>query len=186
MGDKEIIKLYFDRDEDAIKQTDLKYRSYCFSISNNILGDFQCAEECVNDTWLKTWNTIPPQKPNIFRLFLAKITRNLSLDYFRKMNAKKRGEGQIPLILDELAEVISSDYNLEDQIIYRELISILSDFLNNLPDEDKIIFLQRYFYAIPIKEIASNLNYNYNSLVVKLHRLRKNLKSMFESEGYYE
>lgn len=183
MDDKDIIKLYFDRNEAAIKETDLKYRPYCFRISNNILDNFQSAEECVNDTYLETWRTIPPQNPNVFKLFLAKITRNLSLDSYRKTHAQKRGGGQIPLILDELGEVISGNYDLEEEVIYRDLLGILNDFLNNLSDEDKTIFIQRYFYAMPIKEIASNSNYKYNNLVTRLHRLRKKLREILESEG---
>lgn len=182
MDDKEIIKLYFDRDEAAIKETDLKYRPYCFKISNNILADFQSAEECVNDTYLTTWRTIPPQNPNVFKLFLAKITRNLSLDSYRKNHAEKRGGGQMPLILDELDEAIPSAYDLEEELIYRDLLRFLNNFVNNLSDEDKTIFLKRYFYAMPIKEIASNSNYKYNNLVTKLNRLRKNLKDSLESE----
>ena len=184
--DKLIINLYLDRDEKAIRYTDVKYRSYCFSISNNIIGDMQSAEECVNDTWLEAWNSIPPQRPNVLKLFLAKTTRNISLDYFRKMKAKKRGEGQIPLILDELSEVISSDFDLENELMYRELLGVLNCFLKNLSDEDRTIFLQRYFYAMSIKEIASNSNYKYNNLVVKFHRLREKLKSMIESEVNYD
>lgn len=183
MDDKDIINLYFDRNEAAIKETDLKYRPYCFSISNNILADFQTAEECVNDTYLETWRTIPPQNPNVFKLFLAKITRNLSLDSYRKIHAEKRGGGQMPLILDELDEAIPSAYDLEEEVIYRDLLRILNDFVNNLSDEDKTIFIQRYFYAMPIKEIATNSNYKYNNLVTRLHRLRKKLKDSLESEG---
>lgn len=184
MDDKDIIKLYFDRNEAAIKETDLKYRPYCFRISNNILRDYQNAEECVNDTYLETWRTIPPQNPNVFKLFLAKITRNLSLDSYRKTHAKKRGGGgQIPLILDELGEVVSGIYDLEEEVIYRDLLGILNDFVNNLSDEDKTIFLQRYFYAMPLKEIASNSNYKYNNLVTRLHKLRKKLREILESEG---
>lgn len=182
MDDKEIIKLYFDRDEAAIKETDQKYRPYCFSISNNILADFQTAEECVNDTYLTTWRSIPPQNPNIFKLFLAKIVRNISLDCYRKINAEKRGGGQMPIILDELEEAIPSAYDLEEEVLYRDLIRILGDFVNNLSDEDKTIFIKRYFYAMPIKEIATNSNYKYNNLVTKLHRLRNNLKDALESE----
>lgn len=182
MDDKDIIKLYFDRNEAAIKETDLKYRPYCFRISNNILADFQSAEECVNDTYLTTWRTIPPQNPNVFKLFLAKITRNLSLDSYRKNHAEKRGGGQMPLILDELDEAIPSAFDLEEELIYRDLLRLLNDFVNNLSDEDKTIFLKRYFYAMPIKEIASNSNYKYNNLVTKLNRLRKNLKDSLESE----
>lgn len=89
----------------------------------------------------------------------------------------------MPLILDELGEVVSGIYDLEEEVIYRDLLRILNEFLNNLSDEDKTIFIQRYFYAMSLKEIASNSNYKYNNLVTRLHRLRKKLKEILESEG---
>ncbi|NLI72513.1 MAG: hypothetical protein GX361_07250 [Bacteroidales bacterium] len=104
MKDEDIICLFFQRNEDAIFQTQKKYGSYCFVVANTILRNQENSEECLNDTWLETWNAIPPQKPNALKLFVAKITRNLALDKYRKQHALKRGRGEIPLILDELQE----------------------------------------------------------------------------------
>ena len=104
MKDEDIICLFFRRNEDAIFQTQKKYGSYCFFVANTILRNQENSEECLNDTWLETWNAIPPQKPNTLKLFVAKITRNLALDKYRKQHALKRGRGEITLILDELQE----------------------------------------------------------------------------------
>ena len=106
MEDSQIIELYWKKNTDAISKTADKYGAYCYAIAENILHNHEDSEECVNDTWLHAWNAMPPQKPNVLRLFLAKITRNLSLDRFNVRNAEKRGGGEITLVLDELVECL--------------------------------------------------------------------------------
>ena len=113
MEDSQIIELYWQKNADAISETVNKYGAYCFAIAENILHDIEDAEECVNDTWLHAWNAIPPQRPNVFRMFLAKITRNLSLDRFNARNAEKRGGGEMSLVLDELAECLAGETDVE-------------------------------------------------------------------------
>lgn len=108
MDDKQIIELYWQRNEDAIHETSLKYGSYCYSIAHNILSNNEDSEECVNDTWLKAWNSIPPQRPVHLKMFLAKITRNLSFDKYKAGKAAKRGNGEIAVVLDELSECLPS------------------------------------------------------------------------------
>ena len=114
MEDNKIIELYFQRDDKAIEVTKEKYGAYCASVANNILADSRDTEECVSDTWLRTWNSIPPQKPTYLRLFLGKITRNLALDVMKKQARKKRGSGEYELVIDELQDVTSSAYAVED------------------------------------------------------------------------
>lgn len=104
MEDHQIVELYWQRNADAISETADKYGDYCFAIAENILHNAEDSEECVNDTWLRAWNAIPPQKPAVLRMFLAKITRNLSFDRFHARNAEKRGGGEMALVLDELGE----------------------------------------------------------------------------------
>ena len=113
MEDSQIIELYWQKSEEAIKETERKYKGYCFAIANHILRNYQDSEECVNDTWLNAWNAIPPQKPKAFQIFLAKITRNLSFNRFNARSAQKRGSGEIDLVLDELAECLSSESDVE-------------------------------------------------------------------------
>ena len=113
MEDSQIIELYWKKNTDAISKTADKYGAYCYAIAKNILHNHEDSEECVNDTWLHAWNAMPPQKPNVLRLFLAKITRNLSLDRFNVRNAEKRGGGEITLVLDELVECFNGGADTE-------------------------------------------------------------------------
>lgn len=184
MNDSDIIALYFQRKQEAIDETAKKYGAYCFKVSYSILENQETAEECLNDTWFETWNSIPPQKPNVLKLFLAKITRNLSLDRYRMMHAQKRGSGEIPLILDELEEVVASTNNLEADVYFNLLLESLDDFLNTLNEADRTIFLQRYFYASDINSIAREAGITVNAMRVRLHRLRQKLSSYLTQKGY--
>ena len=120
MEDSHIIDLYWQRDEQAIKESQRKYGGYCSTIAGNILHSAEDTEECVNDTWLRAWNIIPPEKPNRLAVFLGRITRNLAIDRFRSDTSKKRGGGQMALCLDELAECIGEDSPIEDRLALRE------------------------------------------------------------------
>lgn len=107
MEDRQIVELYWQKNADAISETSSKYGAYCFTIADHILNNAEDSEECVNDTWLHAWNAMPPQKPNVLRMFLAKITRNLSVNRFNARGAEKRGGGEIILVLDELADCLA-------------------------------------------------------------------------------
>ena len=126
MEDIHIIKLYWQRDESAIKESQTKYGSYCITIANNILHSSQDTEECVNDTWFRAWNTIPPEKPRRLSVFLGKITRNLAIDKYRRDKSQKYGKGQIALCLDELGECIGENNPIEDRIALKELLNLFS------------------------------------------------------------
>ena len=121
MEDNRIIELYWQKNADAITESNRKYGAYCFTIADNILHNKEDSEECVNDTWLNAWNTMPPQKPTKLRMFLAKITRNLSFNRFNARSAKKRGGGEIVLVLDELAECLADKSDMEREYDAREL-----------------------------------------------------------------
>lgn len=122
MEDREIVNLYWERNSNAIKETASKYGGYCKAIAKNILGNNEDAEECVNDTYLNTWNSIPPNRPNVLSTYLGKITRNLSFDRFRHRHADKRGGGEIELVLDELGECVSGADSVEQEVEKKELI----------------------------------------------------------------
>ena len=155
MEDNKIVELYFQRNSEAIKQTSNKYGLYCFSIANNILHNKEDAEECVNDTWFNAWNAIPPQRPTKLRLFLAKITRNLSFNRFQAQRAEKRGGGEIHLVLDELAECLAHESNTENEYIAKELGECIRLFVRTLPERDGDIFIRRYFFTEPVSLIAN-------------------------------
>lgn len=175
MNDSKILELYWNRDEKAIFETEKKYGQYCYSIANNILKNKEDSNECVNDTYLKTWNAIPPHKPNVLKLFLGKIVRNLAINKYEKVRAQKRNS-ELEYILEELEECLPSKENTEESVEYNELTNYLNEFLQTLTMEKRKIFLFRYWYALPIKEIAKENKQNENNIKVILHRTRKELK----------
>ena len=185
MTDEKIIELYFARNEVAIEETDRKYGMYCFQISNNILNCREDSEECVNDTWLKTWGSIPPTKPQCFRLFLARIVRNLSFNKYKAKYTDKRGTGEIALILDELEECIAGKNDVEDFYMTKELQSTINMFVCSLPERECNVFVRRYFYSDSIKDISKRYDLSENNVRVMLNRTRNKLKVRLKKEGYF-
>ena len=156
MSDEQIIELYQQRKETAINETSNSYGSYCFSIANRILHDAEDSWECVNDTWLRVWGSIPPQQPKCFRAFLAKITRNLAFDRFKREHAYKRGSGEIQLALDELDECIPAKSDVEGEVLSQELKRSIDSFLREIPEKRRNVFLRRYFYIESTSVIAKH------------------------------
>lgn len=183
MDDTAIIELYLNRNETAINETNKKYGSYCFTIANNILENTEDSEECVNDTWLRTWNAIPPKNPSRFRIFLAKITRNLSFDKYKKANRKKRS-GELLYILDELSECVSGGNTTDNAVNIRLLSESLNAFLKTLSERDRGIFLRRYFFAESVTAIAEKYDMNANNVSAVLSRTRTKLKDYLIKEGF--
>ena len=184
MQDEEIIQLYFQRDESAITMTEKAYGKYCFSIVENILHNPQDSEECISDTWLRVWQSIPPQRPLRLKLFLAKIARNLAFDRYRMRHAEKRAGDEMAVVLDELEECIASNEDIEQDYEHKNLKEIINAFLKNLPARERQIFLRRYFYAEPVKEIADSFGLNQNHVSVILKRTRKKLAEHLKKEGF--
>lgn len=182
MDDKEIVDLYWARNESAISETAQKYGRYCHYIAFRILNDDSDAEEIVNDTYLKTWNTIPENRPDPLKPYVGMISRQGALDRYDRQHAQKRG-GQMPLLLDELAECISdsSDGDIGNSLALKD---VMNRFLHSLPDQHQIIFLRRYWYASSISEIAQDLGLKENNVAVILLRCRKKLKKLLEEEGF--
>lgn len=184
MEDKDIVNLYWERNQKAISETQTKYGNYCHSIAMNILLNNEDVEECVNDTYLNAWNSMPPHRPKILSVFLGKITRHLSFDKLRYKNADKRGSGEIPLILDELAEIVSGNESADDELYRKELIKEINEFLNTLSKEKCNIFICRYWYAYPVSQIARQFGVTENNVSVTLNRIRNNLKQFLTERGY--
>lgn len=183
MEDRQIIELYNARSETAISETADKYGKYCHHIAYHILYNEQDCEECVNDTWLKAWNAIPPQQPSILSLFLAKITRNLALDRYKYYNREKRGKGQTPLALEELNDCIPAVNSTEQAVADRRLVEILNIFLRSLPSEKRQIFVRRYWYLSSVAEIAKDFGMSESNVKTILFRTRNKLKQVLEREG---
>ena len=183
MQDAQILDLYFDRDERAIEETDKKYGDYCHAIAMNILRSREDSQECVNDTWLKAWNAIPPQRPKLFQQFLAKITRHLSFDRYRTDHAQKRGGGEMPLVLEELHACVGSG-DPATEMEFEELKSQIREFLQGLPERDRGIFLRRYFYVEEIPAIARRYMLRQSNVRLILSRTRQKLKDHLQKEGF--
>lgn len=180
MEDSTIIDLFVQRKETAISESQAKYGTYCSVIANHILNSKEDSEECVNDTWLRAWNTIPPHIPQRLAVFFGKITRNLAIDKFRSDRTKKHGGGQITMCLDELSECISEASPIEDTIMLRD---VLNTFLSELPEKNRDLFLLRYWYIMPINEIAERYGMTDGAVKMTLMRIRKKLKARLDKEG---
>lgn len=183
MKDTEIIDLYFARKEQAIIETQKSYGNYCYSIAFHVLHLKEDSEECVNDTWMRAWNSIPPNRPQRLALFLGTITRNLSFDRWKQKNALKRGNGEMEATLDELAECIPDRSNTEEIVEARQLQESINEFLKTLQERERNIFLRRYWYAEEYGEIAEKYGYNLNTVKTTLFRVRGKLKAYLEKEG---
>ena len=183
MDDNEILDLYFARSEQAIAETDRKYGNYCFYIASHILSNPADAEESVSDTYFSAWTLIPPRRPARLSVFLGKLTRNLSIDRWRKNTAGKRGSGETQLLLDELADCVSGGQSPETEVLRRELSAALNAFLGKLPERDRTVFLLRYYYANTQQEVTQKTGLSANQVKYILQRTRKTLASMLKKEG---
>jgi len=185
LSDEKIIELYWNRDEKAIRETDKKYGSYLYSIAFNIVNDRLDTEECVNDTYLGTWERIPPARPNVFHLFLARIIRNIAISKFRKTNAQKRISSEMQVSLDELDECIAASPSAEEDYYVENVAAILNEYLRSLSRRKELIFVCRYYYADKIINIAKMLGVSVNTVYRELGSIREGLKKALEKEGYY-
>lgn len=184
MEDGNILDLFFDRDERALEETRKKYGGYCFTVANGILGCTEDAEEVVSDTWLRAWDSIPPQRPVFLRLFLGKITRNLAFTRWRNQTAAKRGGGETELVLEELSECIPGRESVDDSLNAKELGKTIRSFLDTLSEREQDIFLRRYFYAEQTPAIAGRYGMKDANVLRILSRTRKKLKDYLTKEGY--
>ena len=183
MKDRVIIDLYWKRKENAISATAEKYGKYCHTISYNILHCNEDAEECVNDTYLRAWKSIPPQRPERLSAYLGKITRNLSINRFKRYNAEKRGLGQTELALSELEDCIPAKTSVEQIVEEKVLVKSINQFLWTQPEQKRNIFIRRYWYLYPIRDIAENYGMSESKAASLLFRMRNELKTYLEREG---
>lgn len=183
MEDNEIVRLYLERSENAIKETAEKYSTYCYTVAFNILQNRSDSEEVLNDTYMGVWNSIPPSIPKSLRAFVAGIARNLSLKKYRFLNAQKRGEGQVSIALEELSECIPSVKSVESELENTELADALNSFLSQLKSLDRRIFLKRYWCLDSVSKISEEFGFSESKVKSNLHRTRKKLRIYLEKEG---
>ena len=182
MEDHAIVQLYWDRDQQAIAATDEKYGALCRNLSHNILNSREDAEECVNDTWHRAWDTMPPQRPNSLRAYLCRIVRNLSIDRWRGRTARKRGEG-IEVLLSELEDCIPVGPGPEELTQAREVSRCIDRWLDGLSQRDRVAFVRRYWYGQRVDELAGQLGGTPKQMAQRLFRLRGSLRKHLEREG---
>ena len=181
MDDKRIIELFFARDEKALRECEKLYGRYCDKIARNVLGNEEDAEEVLNDTLLRAWNTIPPEEPRSLKVYLGTIARNISFDRYRKMTAEKRGGCEAMLCLEEAEEFLA---DTSDEYEKSELNALLNGFLHSLPERECDIFVRRYFYCDSTAEIARRFALKEANVLVILSRTRKKLKETLKKGGY--
>lgn len=181
MDDKSIIELYFARDEQAIKETDARYGRLCYRVAYNILGNNEDSEECVNDTYVGAWNAIPPAKPDSLSAYLCRITRNLSLKRIESETRQKRA-GEALVSIDELAEVLP-DGRISDRVSDGEIARAISDFLRSEKRDARNIFIRKYYFFEPLKDIAKRYGFSESKVRNTLYHTRKRLKEYLIREG---
>ena len=185
MEDKKIIDLYFNRSEQAITATSEKYGKMCRTIASRLLKNDEDAEECVNDTYLTLWNTIPPENPNPFMAYICKIVRNITLKKYRYNTAEKRNTFY-DVSMDELEECLESINNIENEMNAKELSEIINEFLGRLKEKDRVIFVKRYWFCMDIAELADEMGLTKNYVNVHLHRVKEKLREYLIKEHLYE
>jgi len=182
MADEKIIDLYWERNEKAIAETDFKYGKYLYTISYNILHNHLDSEECLNDTYLGAWNSIPPSRPNILKIFLTRIIRNIAVDRFRKNSAFKRIPSEMTVSIDELDECLDVR-TPDEEYVLRQTMSVLNKYIKSLSEREEFIFVCRYYYADKIAEIASMLNISDPTVNRELKKMREEIYELLKKEG---
>lgn len=184
MHDEAIIGLYWQRDENAIRETEHKYGRYLSKIAFNVLADIEDSKESVNDTYLKAWNSIPPHRPEVLSAYLGKIVRQLSIDKFRGRNRKKRQTSEYVLSLSELEDCVSIGDATEQDVDLHLLAQAIGTYLKSLTPQARNTFVGRYYYMDSLKEVAAYFGMSESKAKSMLHRTRQGLKAYLEQEGF--
>ena len=184
MEDREIVDLYWRRDEAAISATEEKYGAYCRSIARNILTVWEDAEECVSDTWHRAWRAMPPQRPAKLKAWLGRVTRNGAINLWNRNHRQKR-YGGMEQLLEELEECLPAARSPEETVLEeRELSRFLDEWLASLPREDRTLFLRRYWKGEPLSDLEKAWGLSHGQMAKRMYRLRAKLKDALEREGY--
>lgn len=184
MEDRDIIAMFYARCEDAIAETGKKYGALLMNIALNVLGDRFTAEECVSDTYLRAWDTIPPEKPEVFSAYLAKIVKNRSIDAYRRNHSEKRKKTSFAESFEELSELVSGKESTESEVDGKLLSEAIDRYLREIPEERRRVFILRYFYCDPLKKIGRDMDITVPKLKSMLFRERAALRDYLEEEGF--
>ena len=186
MQDDSIVAMYWQRDEAAIRETEKKYAGYLLKIAYNILSDLEDSKESVNDTYFSAWRSMPPHRPSVLLTYLCKITRQISIDVFRKRNSAKRQESEYALSLSELEDCVSAGNTTEQDVDLHLLAKAIQDYLAELPGETRDVFIGRYFFSDSIREVAGYYGMSESKAKSMLYRTRIGLKKYLEQEGFFD
>ena len=184
MEDEQIVSLYWQRSESAIRETEQKYDRYLTKIAYNILSDHEDSRESVNDTYLAAWNSIPPHRPSVLSAYLGKLTRRISIDIFRCRNREKRKASEYALSLSELGDCVSAGNTTEDMVNVKLLADAIGIYLRLIPEEARNAFLGRYYYLDSLKEVAAYCGMTESKAKTVLYRTRQGLKDYLKKEGF--
>ena len=186
MEDERIVALLWEKDEEGLAAAEARHGRFCRALAENLLGSAADAEECWNDALLRAWNAIPPERPLRLRAYLARLTRGVAIDRLRAAGADKRGGGELPLVLDELAECVSGGNGTEDEAMTKALGEAVSRFLSTLPERERTVFVRRCFAVESNRRIAVTLGMRENAVAVMLRRTRQKLRAYLKKEGFIE
>ena len=184
MSDEQIVELYWQRDERAIRETDRKYQHFLLTVAHNILRDAQDCEECLNDTYLGAWNAIPPARPKVLQAFLATIMRRTAIDCYKRKKRQKRIDSELTVALSEVEELLADGSDPAAELDAHELGRVISEFIRALPKRRMYIFMSRYYTARPIGEIARLLGGSESTVNKEIAAIKRDLKEKLEKEGY--
>ncbi len=184
LDDSDIVELYWNRDENAITETDLKYKKYLLTVAYNIVHDAPDCDECLNDTYIGAWNSMPPSKPNLLKAFLTTIMRRIAINRYHSNLKKSNIPSEMTVSLSELEDFIDDGSSAEEKFDAHLLGKLISDYLRSLTDRNRYIFMSRYYLANTVDKIASNLNLSRSTVNKELAFIRNGLKEKLESEGY--
>ena len=184
MSDEQIVELYWQRDERAIRETDRKYQHFLLTVAHNILRDAQDCEECLNDTYLEAWNAIPPTRPKVLQAFLATIMRRTAIDRYKAGKRQKRIDSELTVALSEVEEFLADGSAPAAELDAHELGRVISEFIRALPRRRRYIFMSRYYMARPIGEIARLLGCSESTVNKEIAAIKRDLKEKLEKEGY--
>lgn len=183
MEDQAIVELYWARNEQAVSETDRKYGKYLMKLAGNVLSGLQDCEECVSDTYMAAWNSIPPHRPQALGAYLSKLTRRISIDRLRRMTAQKRGGSEYALSLSELAGCVAGGTEPEDFLETKQLAAALNAFVRSLPRQERELFVGRYFFMDRLKDVAHYCGMTEGKAKSMLFRIRCRLREYLEKEG---
>ena len=185
IADEQIIEMYWTRDEQAIKETDNKYGQFLFRIAYNILHDSLDCEECQNDTYLGVWNAIPPTRPNVFQAFITQIMRRIAINRYKEKTSKKRIPSELTVSMEDVYNTLHSDETIEAEYTSAEVGRLINDYVRNLSDRQRYIFIDRYYLAESVETIATDLEISVATVYREMDKIKQGLKIYLERNEVY-